>query len=194
MFAVVDVGGVGYRLQIPLSTSEALSAGEEACLYTHLVVREDDLRLYGFASRDERDVFVLLLSVPGGGPATALEALSIFSSSELLIALSTGDLAVIRQIKGVGKKLAERMVLELKERAALLGPRLASGAAAATAGRAAGGESVHAVSEAVKALIEIGYPRRSAEERVAAVYRKVRSDDGPAPTVEDLIRGASRGS
>ncbi|MEE3181690.1 MAG: Holliday junction branch migration protein RuvA, partial [Planctomycetota bacterium] len=120
--AVVETSGVGWDVHVPLSTSSLLgeALGEEVLLYTHLLVREDVLKLFGFLSTEERALFRLLLSVSGTGPAIALQALSAFTVGELISDLSSGDVNSLKRIKGVGKKLAERLVLELRDKAGLL--------------------------------------------------------------------------
>jgi Holliday junction DNA helicase RuvA len=114
---LVDVQGVGYRVSIPLSTYEHLPGeGEEVRLLTHLHVREDELALYGFASDRERRLFEILIGVSGIGPRLALHVLSRLTPERFVGAITRGDLTTLTGISGVGKKTAERMVLELKDR------------------------------------------------------------------------------
>ncbi|MFN2421890.1 MAG: Holliday junction branch migration protein RuvA, partial [Gemmatimonadota bacterium] len=115
--AIVDVGGVGYRVAIPLSTYEALPAeGEEALLWTHLHVREDELALYAFATDRERRLFETLIGVSGIGPRLALHVLSRLTPERFAAAIQRGDLATLTGISGVGRKTAERMVVELRDK------------------------------------------------------------------------------
>jgi Holliday junction DNA helicase RuvA len=168
---LVDVAGVGYRGSIPLSTYEALLAeGEEAVLYTHLHVREDDLALYGFATDRERRLFETLISVSGIGPRLALHVLSRLSPERFATAIRRGDLATLTGISGVGRKTAERMLVELRDK--ILDIAEAEETAPAVALGASG-------EDAVKALIALGIRRAAAEE---AVRRSIaESPDAPAP-------------
>ena len=168
---LVDVAGVGYRVSIPLSTYEALPAeGEEATLFTHLHVREDDLALYGFATDRERRLFETLISVSGIGPRLALHVLSRLSPERFATAIRRGDLATLTGISGVGRKTAERMLVELRDKILDIAEAEETGPAAALG---ASGE------DAVKALIALGIRRAAAEE---AVRRSIaESPDAPAP-------------
>ncbi len=115
--AVVDVGGVGFVVSIPLSTFEQLPiVGKPAHLFVTLVVREDSQRLYGFATRDERTFFLQLQAVSGVGPAVALGVVSSMSWAAFRSAVLAGDAAQLRRIRGVGKRLSERLVVELKDK------------------------------------------------------------------------------
>ncbi|MCD7920434.1 MAG: Holliday junction branch migration protein RuvA [Clostridiales bacterium] len=116
--AVLDCGGVGYACKTTNFTLSTLRKGEKAKLYTHLAVKEDDVTLYGFATEEERNLFLLLLSVSGVGPKAALSILSTSSPSSLALAIITGDLKALTSAAGVGKKLAQRIVLELKDKLA----------------------------------------------------------------------------
>ncbi len=116
--AVLDCGGVGYACKTTNFTLSTLHKGEKAKLYTHLAVKEDDVTLYGFATEEERNLFLLLLSVSGVGPKAALSILSTSSPSSLALAIITGDLKALTSAAGVGKKLAQRIVLELKDKLA----------------------------------------------------------------------------
>lgn len=198
MLAVVEAGGMGYELHVPLSTLEALQGLDEVLLYTHLHVREDDLRLFGFATRAERELFRLILSVSGVGPALALAALSALSPEELANALASGDTASIRRIKGVGKRLAERLVVELKDRVATMirldEGRVTAHAARKLSGRPCGAGADSRIADAIAALVSLGFQRNDAEERVGASLKRLAengSNDGE-PTVEQLIRESLR--
>lgn len=116
---VVDVQGVGYRISIPLTTFYELpEEGEQVCLHIHTSVKQDAINLFGFHTVGERDLFQLMISVSGIGPKIAMNILSGISFSDLLMALSGGDLARLVSIPGVGRKMAERLILELKEKVA----------------------------------------------------------------------------
>ncbi len=170
---VVDVAGVGYKLDVPLSSFERLGdVGQETRLFTHLHVREDALRLYGFATEAERAMFELLIGVKGVGPALALSILSGVSAEQLAEAISLRDTAQIQAIKGVGKKTAERLVVELKEKVAADAPSAPppSGAAA----------------DAVAALQNLQVAPAKAERAVAEAMKEL----GPDAAVEEIVRAA----
>ncbi|HET6342422.1 MAG TPA: Holliday junction branch migration protein RuvA [Gemmatimonadota bacterium] len=177
---LVDVQGVGYRVSIPLSTYEDLPAeGEEVRLLTHLHVREDELALYGFASDRERRLFEILIGVSGIGPRLALHVLSRLTPERFVGAISRGDLTTLTGISGVGKKTAERMVLELKDKVADMADVEAGERGAVLT---AGGE------DAVKALIALGIRRAQAEQ---AVQRSLADHPGaPAPVLTRHALGA----
>ena len=196
--AVVSAGGIGLELRIPLTTYTALK-GKEATkvrLLAHLQVLEDDLRLYGFASEEERIVFRLATSISGVGPAIALAILAAFSPADFGAAIEAEDATVLKKVRGVGPKLAERLVLELKDRAGPLA-ELTRGTAAATASPVP--SSV--IAEAVAALEALGFAAREAKSRVDGAVTKL-LDDGngkaregsgpPAISVEAIIHAALR--
>jgi len=193
---VVETAGVGWQLQVPLSTSEQIRErrGSEVVLFTHLLVREDDLRLFGFVTRGERQAFRLLLSGSRTGPAIALQALSTCPVSELVGALEVGDIERLCRIKGIGKKLAERLVLELREKAALLARELcADGAPGELQRGRSGGGAERLLGLATAALAELGYPTRDAERRAEDAWEAL-SAAGPVVGVEAIIREALRRS
>ena len=166
---VLDVHGVGYELAIPLGTFSALpSAGEKAVLHVHTHVREDALQLFGFATPQEKYVFERLLSVSGIGPKVALTVLSGLPLPELVGAIASQNARVLATIPGVGKKLAERLGLELKEKLAGFGLGSASGAPA-------GKTSV--VDDAIGALQNLGYKALQAEQAVESAVRAVGTGD-----------------
>src|SRR6202140_5141446 len=174
---LVDVGGVGYLVQVPLSTFAAL--GElhtEVTLLIHTHVREDALALYGFVSSREKHFFELLLSASGVGPSLALKILSGMSVEELVPAIRGGDLARLTRIPGVGRKTAERIVVELKDKLDSMAVESEKPAPSSPAGIEA---------DVVSALVNLGYDGRAAETAVAEAKR-------PAGTgsFEKLLRGA----
>ncbi|MGO9973000.1 MAG: Holliday junction branch migration protein RuvA [Solirubrobacteraceae bacterium] len=119
---VIDCGGVGYRLSVSAETLRQVPAvGNPSVLHTHLMVREDALSLYGFATEEERDLFLMLLGVQSVGPKLALEVLSGGSPRELIGALAAGDSARFQAVKGIGKRTAERIIVELREKVAAAG-------------------------------------------------------------------------
>jgi len=116
-WAIIDVGGIGFQVYMPTSTLSSLGAiGEEVKLYTHLHLREDNATLYGFASTDELGLFQSLIGVSGLGPKLALAMLSAMSVDKLTMAIATGSTNLLTVIPGIGKKMAERLILELKEK------------------------------------------------------------------------------
>ena len=158
---VLDVGGVGYLVHIPLSTFYDLPEMESpASLWVHTHVREDTLALYGFLTERERALFLMLLSVTGIGPRVALTVLSGIPPVELVEALRSQDVRRLVAVPGVGKKTAERMVLELAERAEKIGPEPVPGAPAAVA-----------TEDVVSALVNLGYRRTEAERAVETIAR-----------------------
>jgi Holliday junction DNA helicase RuvA len=172
---LVDVGGVGYLVFIPLSTFYAL--GElhaEVTLLTYTHVREDALALYGFLTAHEKHLFELLISASGVGPSLALKILSGMSVDDLVPAIRSGDLVRLTRIPGVGRKTAERMVVELRDKLAALQAPESVPPAAAPSGVAA---------DVVSALLNLGYERRAAEQAVEGVGK-----NGTPETFEDLLR------
>jgi Holliday junction DNA helicase RuvA len=175
---VVDVGGVGYQVFVSLQSYAGLPAeGSPIELWVHTHVREDALQLFGFRERGERELFLLLQSVSGIGPRLALNILSGLPASELRRALRDGNLARLVAIPGVGKKTAERMVMELREK---LAAAVDGGADALDGARADNGA-------AVAALVNLGYKRPEAERAVERAVTAGRT------TLEDMIREALRG-
>lgn len=156
--AVVEVGGVGLAVRATPATLAGLRRGAEVCLPTALVVREDSLTLYAFSTEDERTMFELLQSVSGVGPRLAIAVLAVLDPAAVRRAVATEDLAALTRVPGIGRKGAQRMVLELRDRLPAPHP-----GAAAVEGPAA------AVAEARAALVELGYTPREADDALAAV-------------------------
>jgi holliday junction DNA helicase RuvA len=178
--AVIDVGGVGLLVQCAPGTLAQLRRGERARVATSLVVREDALTLYGFGSEDERNTFELLQTASGVGPRLALAMLAVFSPDELRRAVATEDLAALTRVPGVGRKGAQRIVLELAGR---LGSPVHDGAAAADRGPAdSGSDGTAAVlpwRDQVRAgLISLGWQARDADQAIAAIEPELRPADG----------------
>jgi Holliday junction DNA helicase RuvA len=178
-YLIIDVAGVGYQVQVPLSTYYGIpDDGEEVSLHIHTLLREDSLSLFGFLTQEEKDMFLLLMGVSGIGPKLALAILSSLPVADLSRALQTADDSTLRAIPGIGKKTAARMVLELKDKIALTMPTIAAPS------------STSAVlsddcEDVISALVNLGYKKPQAEEAV----RKVR-DSRPGLTIEELIREA----
>lgn len=175
---VLDVGGVGYDLAVPLGAG--FEATGKAKVWTHFVVREDSHQLYGFRDPATRDLFRALLTVNGVGPRVALGVLSGLSREELLTAIAGGDLARLTDIKGVGKKTAEQILLDLRDKAH--GLIAASGSSEILRPAA---QMNAPVEDAIGALISIGYTEKDARKRVERASQRVSSDD-----LEVLVRTA----
>jgi len=121
-YAAIDTGGIAYRAFAPTGTLRELTEGHEALLYTHLIVRDDSMQLYGFASQDEREIFCQLLTVGQVGPKLALQILSALPLNDLIEAVSAGDVVRLTGVKGVGKKTAERILVDLRDKIGAPGP------------------------------------------------------------------------
>lgn len=177
---VLDVGGVGYEVQIPLSTFDNLNPieGQTVTLKTHLHIRENVQILYGFATDAERDIFRLLIErVSGIGPATAISILSGLNINAFKAAVAAGDAQSIARAKGVGKKTAERIVLELKDKIGL----------ASTWEAQQQGTTSPAAADAELALVALGFKQTEARKAIKSILA-----DAPQSTTDDLIRGALR--
>jgi Holliday junction DNA helicase RuvA len=177
---VVDVGGVGYEVRAPLGTLGRATPGIDGRieLFTHLHVREDIMDLYGFASEVERRVFKLLIDVPNVGPKTALGVLSALPPIELAQAVAAKDVARLTRIDGVGKKTAERLVLELRE-------RLQKVSDLAGVQRAPSGPAANDESRLIGALTNMGYRLPDAQRAVRALGDRIGRD-----ALADLLRDA----
>ncbi|GAA1261041.1 Holliday junction branch migration protein RuvA [Streptomyces javensis] len=182
--AVIEVGGVGMAVQCTPATLAGLRVGQQARLATSLVVREDSLTLYGFADDDERQVFELLQTASGVGPRLAQAMLAVHSPDTLRLAVSTGDEKALTAVPGIGKKGAQRLLLELKDR---LGEPLGSAVPGARSAAAPGwSDQLHT------ALVGLGYATREADEAVAAVTPRAEETvaAGGTPQVAQLLRAA----
>jgi holliday junction DNA helicase RuvA len=173
--AVVEAAGVGYKVMATPTTLSTLRRGEEARLITAMIVREDSMTLYGFADGEARDLFSTLLGVSGVGPKIALATLAVYDANTLRRALADGDVTALTRVPGIGKRGAERMVLELRDK---IGAVAGSGTSAAATG--------HAVrTPVVEALVGLGFAVKQAEEATD----KVLADD-PAATTSSALRAA----
>ncbi len=181
--AIVEVGGVGFSVAIPLSSFEALGeTGAEILLLTHLHVRDDGIELFGFATPEEREMFVHLLSVTGIGPRLAHTILSGSSVRDLRGYIARGDVEALAGIRGVGKKLAQRLVVDLRE-------RLAEEERAV--GAPPGGRiPAEVMEDALLALISLGHPRDAAQRTLQATLAQLKPDE--AVTAEELVKRALR--
>jgi Holliday junction DNA helicase RuvA len=175
---VVSCGGVGYRLSVSAETLRHVPrVGEPILLHTHLIVRDDALLLYGFATEAERDLFLLLIGVQSVGPKMALAVLSGGSPRDLLGAVAVGDTARLQAAPGIGKRTAERIVVELREK---VGGLVADGAGGITVAR---GDDPRMLAR--DGLVGLGFSLQEADSLL---------DGAPGETPEDLIAHALRGS
>jgi Holliday junction DNA helicase RuvA len=175
--AVVEVGGVGLAVHATPATLARLRRGEQARLTTALIVREDSLTLYGFAERDERELFDLLLTVSGVGPRIALATLAVLDPETVRRALADGDLATLTRVPGIGRKGAERLVVELRDKVAA-----PTAAPAAVPAAPTGGGRAHVV----EALVGLGFAMKPAEQAVDAVL----AESGDSADSSALLRAA----
>ncbi|HEY4504361.1 MAG TPA: Holliday junction branch migration protein RuvA [Candidatus Paceibacterota bacterium] len=163
-YVVLDVHGVGYKIYIPISVT--VKPGEKLSLFTHMIVREDALDLYGFGDLETLNFFELLLRVSGVGPKSALVILSQTTISTLKQAIANGDLSYLTKVSGIGRKTAEKIIIELRDRV-----------------EASGDESLAGAEDALEALVALGYGRREAQETL-------RKTDVKNLSVEEIVRKA----
>ncbi len=173
--AVIEAAGVGYKVMATPSTLATLRRGSESRLITAMIVREDSQTLYGFADADARDLFLTLLGVSGVGPKIALATLAVYDANALRQALADGDVTALTRVPGIGKRGAERMVLELRDK---IGPVTGSTGVASAVGHAVRGP-------VVEALVGLGFAVKQAEE----ACDKVLADD-PEATTSNALRAA----
>ncbi len=176
---ILDVAGVGYRLQIPLSTFYALPESGRVKLFVHTHVKEDAIQLFGFSNQAEKDLFMLLIAVSGVGPKLATTILSHIPADDLALALSQGDVTRLTSIPGIGKKSAERLILELQDKAA--------GYAAAVPLSPSTESGLHSGDihqDALSALVNLGYKETLARRALKSLSL------GPATPLEDILKAA----
>jgi len=186
---ILDVGGVGYEITIPVSTFYELEdAGAQVQLRIYTHVREDALQLYGFKTARERELFMRLISVSGIGPKLGITLLSGMSADEMIASIRTNNLGRLTLIPGVGRKTAERLVIELRDKvAALSSPQLEEELGAKTAEGTAIPTEDSMRSDVLSALLNLGYQRSSAEKAVTAAL-----DEGGDVSVESILRRSLR--
>ena len=176
--AIIECAGVGYEASITLNTYSAIQGKKETKLYIYEVIREDTHQLFGFFNKQERELFLLLISVSGIGGNTARTILSAFTISELCDTIASGDEKILKSVKGIGLKTAQRIIVELKDKI----PGIAAGIpVAATA--AAPQIDRETVNEAVSALVMLGFPAAAANKVVQGIAK-----EQPGSTVEQLIK------
>jgi holliday junction DNA helicase RuvA len=172
-YVVIQTGGIGFSIHISLNTFSALNGRKEARLLTHFIVREDAHLLYGFATASERELFRNLLSVNGVGAATALMMLSSLSTDEIVAAIATDNVNILKSVKGIGVKTAQRIIIDLKDKVAkvqtpeqILFP---------------GDNTIR--NEALSALVMLGFARKEADTALGKVLK-----ENPGATVETVIK------
>jgi Holliday junction DNA helicase RuvA len=185
--AVIDVGGVGLLVQCTPGTLAGLRTGERARVATSLVVREDALTLYGFAAEDERNTFELLQTASGVGPRLALAMLAVFSPDALRRAVAAEDLAALTMVPGIGRKGAQRIVLELAGRLGSPGDVPVSGPGAA--GRGGGARAASWRDQVRAGLVSLGWQAREADEAIAAVEPELLAGPAQAEADTELADG-----
>jgi len=175
-FIVVDVNGIGLEVFIPLSTFTGLpDMGKEVKLHTHLQLRDDSMKLYGFSSLKEKELFELLINISGVGPKMAMAILSDIPATELQRAIGQEDLITLTNVSGIGKKTAQRLILELKEKIGLLGYDVEEDSSIM-------GSDL--LSDAVVALVSLGYSQNDAKKSVKTASESFNGDY----TLEELIK------
>ena len=170
-YAVIDVAGVGYYINVSLFTFEQIKDKKDVKLFVHQIIREDSFTLYGFATKDERDIFRQLISVSGIGAATARLMLSSLSPDEVRTAIVTGDVQLIKSVKGIGLKTAQRIIVDLKDK---IDSRSQEAVVVGSGSNR---------NEAIEALVVLGFSRKAVEKAVAKVLKT-----NPQASVEYIIK------
>lgn len=197
-FLILDVNGVGYEVQASVRALRALKIGEEASLTIDTHVREDAIRLYGFASEVERTWFRTLQNVQGVGAKVALAVLGVLSPQELANAVALGNWGAVEQAQGVGKKLAQRIVAELKDKAPALSvaglkvPVAPAAGPGAGAGAATAAVESNATAEAISALTNLGYAPVQAAQAVAIAFQELGVESDTAQLVRRGLKELAR--
>lgn len=180
-YAVIDAGGVGYYLNISLQTYASLEGERSARLYVHFVVREDAQLLYGFSTREERELFRMLISVSGVGGNTARMILSTYSTSELRSIISTENAVLLKNVKGLGLKTAQKIIVELSGKMLDLGGK----ADLPMTQPSEKGDAIY--DETLAALVMLGFQKGASEKVVKAILK-----ESPTISVEEAVRQALR--
>ena len=176
--AVVECGGIGFDLQISLQTYQALQGKENAKVYLYHYLREDDEQFYGFATKDERELFKLLISVSGIGVGTARMMLSSLTDEEIRQAILAEDVVRIKSVKGIGLKSAQRVIIDLKD-------KIVKGGGVESLSPVLGGSNDAMVQEATTALVMLGFTKPNINKVLPAILKK-----NPEIKIEELIKEA----
>lgn len=177
-YAVIEAAGVGYYINISLQTFSAIEHCVEARLYVHFVVREDAQTLYGFAAKEERELFRALISVSGVGGNTARTILSTYSPSELRNIIATENAVLLKNVKGLGLKTAQKIIVELSGKMAVMGQSVSAAPSSAASG---------IYDEAMAALAMLGFQRAASDKVLKAILK-----ESPSIAVEEAVRQALR--
>lgn len=177
-YAVIEAAGVGYYINISLQTFSAIEHCVEARLYVHFVVREDAQTLYGFAAKEERELFRALISVSGVGGNTARTILSTYSPSELRSIIATENAVLLKNVKGLGLKTAQKIIVELSGKMAVMGQSVSAAPSSAASG---------IYDEAMAALTMLGFQRAASDKVLKAILK-----ESPSIAVEEAVRQALR--
>lgn len=177
-YAVIEAAGVGYYINISLQTFSAIEHCAEARLYVHFVVREDAQTLYGFAAKEERELFRALISVSGVGGNTARTILSTYSPSELRNIIATENAVLLKNVKGLGLKTAQKIIVELSGKMAVMGQSVSAAPSSAASG---------IYDEAMAALTMLGFQRAASDKVLRAILK-----ESPSIAVEEAVRQALR--
>lgn len=177
-YAVIEAAGVGYYINISLQTFSAIEHCAEARLYVHFVVREDAQTLYGFAAKEERELFRALISVSGVGGNTARTILSTYSPSELRNIIATENAVLLKDVKGLGLKTAQKIIVELSGKMAVMGQSVSAAPSSAASG---------IYDEAMAALTMLGFQRAASDKVLKAILK-----ESPSIAVEEAVRQALR--
>lgn len=177
-YAVIEAAGVGYYINISLQTFSAIEHCVEARLYVHFVVREDAQTLYGFAAKEERELFRALISVSGVGGNTARTILSTYSPSELRNIIATENAVLLKNVKGLGLKTAQKIIVELSGKMAVMGQSVSAAPSSAASG---------IYDEAMAALTMLGFQRAASDKVLKAILK-----ESPSIAVEEAVRQALR--
>lgn len=178
-YAVMEAAGVGYYINISLQTFSAVEHADDVRLYVHFIVREDAQTLYGFATKEERELFRSLISVSGVGGNTARMILSTYSPSELRNIIATENAVLLKNVKGLGLKTAQKIIVELSGKMALMGQQSVAEVSAAVSGGI--------YDEAMAALMMLGFQRAASDKALKAILR-----ESPSIAVEEAVRQALR--
>jgi Holliday junction DNA helicase RuvA len=181
-FVILDVGGLGYQIKISLNTFSALKTQKKALLHTHLHIKEDAHTLFGFTDKLEKKLFLDLISVNGVGPSTALMVLSSLNPEELQKAIAQEDFRTIQNVKGIGAKTAQRLVLELKDKVLKENPALPQLSLGKT-------QSNKIREEALQALVTLGYTKQVAEKTVDSILKTTQEELSVEQVIKKVLRG-----
>ncbi len=181
---IIDVGGIGYEATIPLSTFYELGeVGEAVALRIYTYVREDALQLFGFKTLQERELFLKLITVSGIGPKVGISMLSGMNADEIIAAIRTDNLARLTSIPGIGRKTAERLVIELRDKVASLASISSSSTTVSSDGSRTAASTNEIYDDAISALVNLGYQRNAAEKALKQAVK-----DGTEMSVQKLLR------